>query len=1007
GATVDRSLAIYPLRTVHATDTASFPGEDEVSEPPTLTAPDSEAEARMHVVADPSTATRAELVAGQWPASGETAVPQKTADLFDIAVGDLLLVGEGNRAVTLTVSGLWSPLDATDPYWMGDQAMATGEGYPAGDGTRGFGPLVVDEPTLLTFGIVPTARWTIVPDASTITPTEWVALDGAFTGLREEIRALPDGLGAASVLAGALPATTAQVLTGLGAIRGVTPVGVALVGILGLVTLVQLARLLSIARRPETALLRSRGASAAWLTTVSSAEAFVVAVLGAGVGVVAATGVLHLLFGDETFSVLPWPYAAVVAAVVLTVLGLTAWRESARISRRDTVDDSGRARTVTTVAGTVLALAAAGVAVWQSLFYGSPLVTDAAGRPSVNPLAVLAPALCLIAGALLVLLLLAPLSRVAEAAAARSRKLQPAYSVRQVARGLVSYSAAVLVIALTSGGVVVAAGYAATWQGLSGRTAHVATGADALVKFEGLFVNPTNHPDAIDEYTLLPGVADASRILAFDASVGDPATFIAIPAGNLPLLTASAGGVLDGEALADLLTPTETDSIALPADAVALSVDVEYSAPRVPFPPEYPQELIDQRLNNSITLSSEVWIQDAAGTLARIELGSPTIRTDGVVNHFTHRVELPEGVAPWTLEGFDAHSAPTGLGSTSITFSHVRAHGSDAAPDDPGETIDIDFRTWSQWFTENIQFDFNFDSFDSSATSITSNFRLDLKAGTARVAPGGDGFGWRQPFVEMPTTPIIIDERLAQHLSIGVGDDLVVGARNHSVAGKVAALVPFVPGTTDSFAIIADLPSLNVQFIRSIDPIPSPNGVLVTSDGTIPLSELAAQLAAVGGPDVTVTTVDDLTQSAFPLPAELALWVAAAASLALATISLGAVTLTVARSRKGEVGVLRAVGVHAGAQARARFVEVTLIVLTSIVAGALVGWGTAALTVPGLARSVVVGVPAGLTTPLGFAWRSGGILLAVAASAALIIALVYATRVRAQALNTDERLETR
>lgn len=999
---ISRSLAIYPLPVALASDTASFPDDGAMDAAPTLAVPDGDAEARMHVLADPSLPSRADLVAGEWPGAGGAALNAVAADLFGIGVGDLLRVGADDKAVTLTVTGLWSAQDPTAAYWMGDPAIATGEGYPAGDGTRGFGPLVVDEPTLLTLQVTPTAWWTIVPNAATITPTQWQELDTALTGLRDEVRALPNSLGAASVISGGLATTTSDVLTGLGAIRGVTPVGLVLVGILGVVTLVQLARLLGLARRPETALLRSRGASAAWLTTVSGVESLVVAGLGAALGLVASAGLLYWIFGDEALTTVPWYYAVIAAITVLGVLTVIAWRESARVSRRDTVDDSGRARGITTVATTVLALAAAAVATWQSLLYGSPLVTDASGRLSVNPLAVLAPALCLIAGALLVLLLLAPLSRIAEAAAARSRKLQPAYSVRQIARGLISYAAAVLVIALASGGVVVAAGYAATWQGLSERTAKIVNGADVRVTIDDASVFAVNTSTPLSAFTKVPGIASGVRVLTIDVNVGDDADLIALPASSLPLFTEGTG--IDGAQLAAQLTSGESVGVPLPDDATALSIDVTYSAILPPLNPETPEFLLERWSSSSITIGSEVWLQDAVGTIARIPLGSAERSPNDEPVTVTYDVELPVGVAPWTLQGFDGSTTPTMMPIAQITFENARTH---AAGDGPATPLDIDYGTWSVWFADAYRFAVGSVGLDNTHNSITLRIGSNERGATARVSPGGNGNGWFQPFAEEPTMPIAIDERLAERLAVGVGDDVVLGARGYTIPGNIVALLPLVPGTDSPYGVLMDLGSLNVNFIRSVNPVPLPNEVWLVSDGTRPLAELATDLAAVGGEDTTVTTVDDLTQSAFPLPAELALWVAAAASLALATISLGAVTLTVARSRKGEVGVLRAVGVHAAAQARARLVEVILVVLTAIIAGALVGWGTAALTVPGLARSVVVGVPAGLDTPLHFAWVSGGILIGFAAIVALIIALVYAGRVRAQALNTDERLETR
>src|SRR5690606_17173478 len=214
-------------------------------------------------------------------------------------------------------------------------------------------------------------------------------------------------------------------------------------------------------------------------------------------------------------------------------------------------------------------------------------------------------------------------------------------------------------------------------------------------------------------------------------------------------------------------------------------------------------------------------------------------------------------------------------------------------------------------------------------------------------SPGGDGRGWHQPFAKAPTIPIAIDERLAAHLSVGVGDDVVLGARSYTIPGRIVATLPFVPGTDSPFGIITNLSSLNIEFLRSMNPLPAPGELWVTGDGSRPLADIARDLASLVGADATISTVHDSTQSAFPLPAERALWVSAAASLTLATISLSAVTLTVARSRRGEVGVLRAVGVNAAAQARARFTEVIGLVATAVIAGVIVGTAVSALTIGG------------------------------------------------------------
>src|SRR5690606_5747567 len=100
--------------------------------------------------------------------------------------------------------------------------------------------------------------------------------------------------------------------------------------------------------------------------------------------------------------------------------------------------------------------------------------------------AMLAPALGLVAAALLLLAGATPLARLAERLTARRRRLQPWFSVRQLSRGLTRYSAAILVIALAVGSLTLAASYSGTWSSLGERTELLRVGADQrLVLHEG------------------------------------------------------------------------------------------------------------------------------------------------------------------------------------------------------------------------------------------------------------------------------------------------------------------------------------------------------------------------------------------------------------------------------------------------------------------------------------------------------------------------------------------
>jgi ABC-type antimicrobial peptide transport system permease subunit len=193
---------------------------------------------------------------------------------------------------------------------------------------------------------------------------------------------------------------------------------------------------------------------------------------------------------------------------------------------------------------------------------------------------------------------------------------------------------------------------------------------------------------------------------------------------------------------------------------------------------------------------------------------------------------------------------------------------------------------------------------------------------------------------------------------------------------------------------------LNDFLLRESPVVPRANQVWLATDGPVALGTAVPVVAKV-------VTPANATDDSFAAPAELALWVAAIGGLLLAAISLGAVALTVARARRGEVGVLRAVGISARQQARARLGELTSIVLLSTLFGALGGLIVSALTAANLARSAVLGIPGGLTATLSFAIVPGAVLLAVSLGVMLGIVGISASGVRRQALDTDERLETR
>lgn len=161
-----------------------------------LTLPDS-GEAHITVSSDVALDSNATLVAGQWPSASTRdgtvgspipgALQSDAAKQLDLAVGDVLAVGIGSDTKSIAIVGTWLPKDANDSRWFGDSGVATGNAIPAGDGTRSFGPLMVDESVPATIGPIRSVHWTIALDAARVTPPQFKQFSTVATNLRQHL----------------------------------------------------------------------------------------------------------------------------------------------------------------------------------------------------------------------------------------------------------------------------------------------------------------------------------------------------------------------------------------------------------------------------------------------------------------------------------------------------------------------------------------------------------------------------------------------------------------------------------------------------------------------------------------------------------------------------------------------------------------------------------------------------------------------------------------------------
>ena len=562
------------------------------------------------LLADPAVEKLAELASGEWPsdAAGDTipaALHADAAEAAGLKVGDTLQFAAKDESVTVQLVGTWRPIDPGDVHWFADPTAAGGEV----DGV--LGPLLLTEQSLAEVPTRPLAQWTVMPDASQLDPGDLTRLQSAIAGLDKAIDD-NDGIDTSGVLySGTLAHTLADLDRGIAAMRAVAPIPFILVLTLGWMALAQLARLLTIARSVETTLLRARGAALSQLTLLTAVEASAIGVIGSAVGVGIAVAVVAVLSGPSAATTVlgNWPIGVVVAAASVVVFCVTAWR--AARTGLSAAAASGRATKAATIGAIIVVMVAAALSVWQLRLYGSPLIAAADGTTRADPIAMLAPALALAAGAVVGLAVFAPVAALGERLAAVGRTLSPALPARQVARRLSVYSVAVLLVTLAVGTTTLAAFYSASWRELTVSSAELEAGA--TVRVAAGKVTPSD----VIEVRLTDGVSTAAPAVNTAIQIGnDPATLLALPPDELPSVMLTARGAADPDAIGLAL------GSAMPGVAVTSLTGIEVTVDATGVP---------AHVLAGVTLT--VWLMDDSGTTSRIRLAPITSGEGLLVAH--------------------------------------------------------------------------------------------------------------------------------------------------------------------------------------------------------------------------------------------------------------------------------------------------------------------------------------------------------------------------------------
>ncbi|GAA1765913.1 hypothetical protein [Agromyces humatus] len=910
------------------------------------------------LLADPTLAERADLVDGAWADSPEsvadadaegaraTTLHARAAADLGLVPGDLVTLdgdGDGDGARRLLVVGTWLPFNPNDPAWFGEPIVATG----AVEG--GSGPFVVAEAAMADVPAAVVVRWTALPDTANLTPDRAAALRATLPNIEPALRDQPElgssGLGAT----GDLGATLTRLLAGIDAVRAVAPLPVLVLAFAGIAALTRLATLLGAARRSETTLLRARGASAGRLAGETALEVLVVGVPSAIIGVLVAETVLALARpGEARDAGIAWLAASVTVGAAIVIVAGRALIDARRPVVRGSGDEVGRGPRTAVAGGALLIAVAAAIALWQFRLYGSPLVMGASGRVDVDPVAVLAPVLVLLALSLLALGLTGAVGAVLERLAAGRPALVPALPMRQLARRAALYASASFVTMLAVAGLTLTASFAGAWHQIDRQAAALTAGGDVRLAFAGRDLVRGPDPLAVaDPFADVDGVhADAvtadAPVFRGEIRLGsDPATLVAAPVGELGQVAPGTGAEAVGGPLA---ASAEAAGVELPEGASTLAVDVTLQAPA----------------GTAGRVAVSTWLLTAGGAATRLPAGE---------------VEIAAGTGRVETELPDA----AGVRLIGLQASLVGARGAD-----------------------DVRVGFDGFAVDGAAVDRAAGLAVDGPAVVSSAEPEARAKltnGGSDPL------PVVLADALAARISAEVGDRFAfrVVTGGAELDAIVAGTVPVVP-TAGTNAVYADLGALGRAAFDEGGGVPAfGERWLATSDP----ERVATALEADRRTALTAMTRADVSSATLIGPAVTALWVGSAGALALALIAIVALASALGSARFGEVVVLRALGVPARTQSRSRAAELAVTVGTAIVIGGLIGVATALVTARELAHAAVAGAPDSVVAPFEIAWAPWVAVLAAFVVLAAVIIAVAARSVRHLAAHPGLRQEER
>ncbi|MFD9287542.1 FtsX-like permease family protein [Streptomyces sp. NPDC060030] len=636
--------------------------------------------------------SRIRLLSGALPRAGQAgagrppvqvAVPEAAADRMDAKSGAILTLVDrvSGQSLNIRVTGIYRPLDTADPYWQADPLR--GRGARTLSFTT-YGPLVA-APSVLSSGLTSegTTTWVARADYGQMTAERVERLGAAVPRGLAQLRSAP-ALADSQTAAGepqvstSLPSVLDHFSKSLLVARSALMIVALQLTLLAAAALLLVGRLLSADRAAHTDLLRARGASRRRIIAMAWLEALVPVLAGALCAPLLAAPLTRFLTDhtsvgrlDVVIETTPTPSLWLLAGVL--ALGCAAALAPA-LAAGGRKGRTGPLPGPLKAGADVSLLAVATVACWQlsgqsGRTGGGALSRSASGRLGVDPLLVLAPALALLAGTVLVLRIIPLVARLAERRAERGRSLPAALVAWQFGRRPGHGSGPVLLLVLAVAMSMLALAQSSSWSRSQRDQADFRSGASVRV------LDTPEGPADADRFGSLPGVTSVAPAYrkTINLSGNRTATILSLDTER------AAERLLLREDLAD-------------GDVAALLADTRagVSAERAGLP-------LPRRAEN-VTLRVSVRNERSGSEIKGFE---PVVTVE-VRDKYGLTYQLPAGSLPAgrihhdlrvTLDGAKGHRRLTPAGPLSITG--MRLAGSVPPGFDADVRLDVE-RVWAQ-----------------------------------------------------------------------------------------------------------------------------------------------------------------------------------------------------------------------------------------------------------------------------------------------------------------------